>query len=162
MDISTRISNALSNKPPNSRTPWWHEVCHAGVREICFENSSPWCWMTLKICNLPDVYKFAWCRAIINLLMPDPQDVLNLSWRKTGVWNQSPRLIRHVGLSGNRRAYWQMQHWFLYFHNLPDCSILDLIWWLSMGCPAALIISKTKLASIVIWQMWTTSVAFLE
>lgn len=28
----------------------------------------------LKICDLTDVYEFAWCRAIINLVMMDPQD----------------------------------------------------------------------------------------
>lgn len=36
----------------------------------------------LKICDLTDVYEFAWCRAIINLLMLDPQDTENISWRK--------------------------------------------------------------------------------
>lgn len=29
----------------------------------------------LKICALTDVYEFAQCRAIINLLMMEPQDI---------------------------------------------------------------------------------------
>lgn len=45
-----------------------------------------------------------------------------------------------------------MQHWFLNVHNLADSSRADLIWWLSMGCPADSIISTTSLASIVSWR----------
>lgn len=69
--------------------------------------------------------------------------------KETGFWNQLPRYIRQVGVSANQRVCWQTQHWFLNVFNLPDSSIPDLIWWISMGCPAALIIFKTKLASSV-------------
>ena len=137
--------------------PCWHKVWEMQIFNTS-QNNSPQCRfgrksVILGVCLEQSYNQFDY---------DGSSRYIKFILKETGFWNQLPRCIRQVRASANQRVYWQTQHWFLNVYNLPDSSIPDLIWWISMGRPAALVISTTKLASFVTWWQCATSAASVQ
>lgn len=112
-----------------------------------------WSYRCLWVCLVQSYNQFGY---------DGPSRYIKFILKETGFWNQLPRSIRLVRVSANQRVYWQTQHWFLNVYNLPDSSIPDQIWWISMWRPPALVISTTKLASFITWWLCSTSAASVQ
>ena len=89
MDSTCQIQTGTAEVMPSEHTSavytmpflinFLNKKCHADIRYercrllILHKIIDPSAGL-VEICDLTDVYEFAWCRDIINLVMMDPQD----------------------------------------------------------------------------------------